>query len=290
LDELLALVGAGAWTLDFYSEYATSKGFGKFAEFNAETPHALYFAGNFSWQTLGGSVEYKDYQSFDFGINDPPPLIRENSEYLLNRLTHRLDAFGETGFQAELYYSPQPLTRFTANFSRARNNFGNLFLQRYLGVEKIGAPWSLRGFFDLGKEEFFAESRRITAGVVPDYTFGDGAVAGLDVQWQHVKREFAIFNYTLTNFYTSVSLQNWRKFSVALSVERSTDPDVTGVNPQVESADKYFLNGSVGWTPNPRISLQLFAGERRRSTKCDHGFCLEVLDFKGLELRLDTSW
>lgn len=290
-DGVLAQIGADAWTFDFYSEYATSKGFGKMAAFNANTPHALYLAGNFSWQTLGGSVEYKDYQSFDFGINDPPPLIRENSEYLLNRITHRLDSFGETGFQTELYYSPQPLTRFIVNFSRARNNFDNLFVQRYFGVEGIGTPWSARFFFDFSKEEFLSEPRRITTGLAPDFTFRGGTVAGLDVQWQHIKREFsADFNYTLSNFYTSVSLQNWRALSFALSLERSTDPDVTGVNPRFESTDKYFVNGSVGWTPDSRISVQLFAGERRRSTACDHGFCLEVLDFKGVELRLDTAW
>lgn len=289
-DQLLAKIGADAWTLDLYSEYATSKGFGKIAKFKADTPHALYIAGNFSWQTLGGSLEYKDYQSFNFGINDPPPLIRENSEYFLNRITHVLDSFGETGFQAEVYYSPQPLTRFIANFSRARNNFGNIFLQRYFGIEKIGSPWSARFFFDHGKEEFLSESRRITTGIAPDYTFDSGTVAGLDVQWQSIKREFsADFNYTLTNFYTSVSLQNWRSFSFALNVERSTDPDVTNLDPRFENGDKYFLSASVGWAPNPQVNVQLFAGERRRATKCDHGFCLEVLDFKGLELRLDTS-
>lgn len=290
-DELLAQIGADSWTLDFYGEYATSKGFGRIAVLNNQTPHALYIAGNVSWHTLGGSFEYKDYQSFDFGINEPPPLIRENSEYLLNRITHKLDTFGEIGFQTEVYYSPQPLTRFIANFSRARNNFGNLFLQRYFGIEKIGSPWSARFFFDHGKEEFFSESRRITTGITPDYTFTNGTVVGLDLQGQYIKRELsADFNYTLTNFYTNIFLQDWRKLSFALSVERSTDPDETGVNPQFEKGDKYFLGGSVGWTPSPQISLQLFAGERRQSTKCDHGFCLEVLDFKGMELRLDTSW
>jgi hypothetical protein len=290
VDALLAEIGAAAWTLDLYAEYATNQGFGKIAAFSAETSHALYLTGNFSWRSLGGSVEYKDFQSFDFGINDPPPLIRENSEYLLNRITHRLDAFGETGFQTEMYYSPQPLTRLTANFSRARNNFDNVFLQRYIGVEKIGSPWSTRAFFDYGKEEFLSEPRRLTGGIAPDYTFNDGTVIGLDVQWQHIKREFsADFNYTFTNVYTSFSVQNLHSFSFALSAERSTDPDVTLVNPLNDNAAKYFLNGSVGWTPNHRVSVQLFAGERRRSTRCDHGFCIEVLDFKGLELRLDLS-
>ncbi|TDI83681.1 MAG: hypothetical protein E2O78_07640 [Caldithrix sp.] len=290
-DDFLTQIGAKDLTFDFYSEYATNKDYGKLAKFNRQTPHALYVTGNFTWSTLGGSLEYKDYQAFDFGINDPPPLIRENSEYLLNRITHRLDSFGERGYQAELYYSPQLPTRITGNFSRAKNNSGNLFLQRYIGIDYTFDPWTARFFFDHGKEEFLSESRRITTGIVPDYTFSNGTIIGLDLEWQNVKREFSPdFVYTLTNLYANLSLQNWHKWSLAFSLERSTDPDVTGVDPLRESEVKYFFNSNVGWQPLPQVSLQLFAGERRRSTQCDHGFCLEVLDYKGVELRLDTVW
>ncbi len=287
-DDLLERIGAGALTFDFYAEYATDQSFGQVAAFNKNTPHALYLASNFTWNTFGGSFEYKDYQDFNFGINDPPPLIRENAEVLLNRATHVLDAASERGFQLEFFYSPFALSRIIANYSRARDDRREdvqpLFIERYLGVEYSGDPWGLRFFLDTGQDELFSETGRFTAGIAPDYSRTDGTTIGLNIQWQRFKR----LDNRIKNFHATFSIQNWRKFSFAFSGERSNDPNET--DDLAAKAIKYFINGSIGWHPTPQMDLQLFLGKRRGGTACDHGFCIEVLDFEGMELRLETRW
>jgi len=289
-DRLLQNVGLEDLTLDVYGEYATDKGYGKFAEFERDSPHALYLSGNFTLNRIGGSFEYKDYRSFNFGINDPPPLIRENAEYLLNRATHVLDANAEQGIQMELYFSPTFNWRFIGNYSRARNdfseNFTPLFEERYLGAEYLGGSWFVRAFVDDGKDELFSEVERFTTGIAPDYQLANGTTVGVDVQWQRIRRASPpAFDFDFTNFYTAVRVQNWHNFTFALGGERSTDPDVTD-----SEASKYFLNFSLIWKPIRQIDLQLFAGKRRGGTACDHGYCIEVLDFEGTELRMETRW
>jgi hypothetical protein len=287
-DALLQKIGLPSATLDLSGEYATDNGFGKAASFDLESPHALYLSGNFTINTVGGSFEYKDYRSFDFGINDPPPLIRENAEYLLNRSTHVLDASAEQGVQMELYFSPNSHWRFLGNYSRARNNFGEnlkpLFEERYLGIEYLGGPWFVRAFADGGKDELFSEVERFTTGVSPEYQFYNGTAMGMDIQWQRIRRaSLPFFDYDFTNLYLAARVLNWKKFTTALGVERSSDPDIT-------ESSKYFLNLSLIWKPISQIDLQLFAGKRRGGTACDHGYCIEVLDFEGLEFRMETRW
>ena len=58
-----------------------------------------------------------------------------------------------------------------------------------------------------------------------------------------------------------------------------------GIAPDYSRTD-----GRIGWHPTPQMDLQLFFGKRRGGTACDHGFCIEVLDFEGMELRLETRW
>ena len=81
----------------------------------------------------------------------------------------------------------------------------------------------------------------------------------------------------------TLKIQDWHNFSFALNSERSTDPYVT-------NSKKYFVNTSLGWQPIHQVNLQLFIGERRGGTACDHGYCIEVLDFEGVELRMETRW
>ncbi|MBN2011889.1 hypothetical protein JW960_21350 [candidate division KSB1 bacterium] len=286
-DNLLEKLGAADFSLDVYAEYA-NQGTNLFSKHRSSDPDALYLSGNIIWNSHGASVEYKDYNQFDFGINDPPPLVRENTELLLNRSTHVLNASAEKGYQIELFFSPLASTRIITNYSKARNDFSNtfqpLFQERYIGVEYYGDPWSLRFFLDNGQDDLVSELERFTTGFAPEYTFSTGTALGLDIQWQRIRRGSPpYFDYHFTNFYISLKLLDWHQFSLSLNSERSSDPDVT------ESV-KYFTNTSIGWQPMSQINMQLFIGKRRGGTACDHGYCIEVLDFDGVEMRIETRW
>jgi hypothetical protein len=288
-DDLLVKLGLPATTADFYAEYATPQGINAFGKFDTQTPRALYLSGNFTWRDLGGSWEYKDYRRFDFGLNDPPSLVRENPEYLLNRATHVLHHYSaEDGYQLEFFYAPFPATRLIGNYSLARfEDFtGSLYLfqERYLGIESTQRTWSARLFVDSSQDDELAEIERFTGGVTVERRLKAGPTLGADWQWQRLRRAAPpFFDYQFRNAYFALRLQDWHKLSLAVRCERSKDPDYT-------SSVRYFTSATVGWQPVPQIDLQLFAGNRRDGLACDHGYCVQVLGFQGVELRLETRW
>jgi hypothetical protein len=287
LDRLIRKLGLPDLSLATYAEYASDQGYANSLSLNDETPHALYISNTFTAGDVGGSLEWKDYRNFSFGINDPPPLVRENSEYLLNRLSHVLDAAAEKGIQIEMFYAPFALSRIVGNYSRSR--FGRLdriFEERYLAFEKTGHPWSWRAFADHSKDERDSEVSRFTLGFNPDIATNAGATLSFDIQWQRIRREYdspILADHTLTNLYTGFRFQSWANLSLSLNSERTSDP--------LEAEEpKWFVSTNVGWQAGPGLNLQLFAGSRRRGTLCDYGFCIPVLEFTGVELRMETSF
>lgn len=293
-DALLDRMSLNDFTFDIYSEYATDKGYAKLAALTPKDPHAFYFSATTTWKKTGASFEYKDYKDFNFEINDPPPVIRENQEKLLNRATHVLDAVSEKGAQLELFYSPTWFTRFTANFSRAIDERAVTgrpkFAENYLAFEYTGDKISSKFFVDSGKDELFSEIKRFTTGFLPDYSLMNDATIGLDIQWQYIRKvgNRGAFDYRIYNTYAAFKFQNWRALSLSISMERSNDPDLTD-DLQVNKKE-YFFNTSIGWRPMPQVNLLLFAGKRRGGTACDHGYCIELLEFNGMEFRVETQW
>ena len=284
--DVLKKTGIENASAEFYMEYATRQGADQFGNLGADVPHGFYSSGNFTYGKLGLSLEYKDYNDFNLIFNDPPPGIRESSEFLLNRATHTLEAESETGYQIEAFYAPGRQTRIVANYSLARNffDFGirQLFQERYLAFEFRGNLWSSQFFIDSGQDTQVGELERITGGMLTSYHLERGTTLALDLQMQGIQPEFGRY---FRNQYLSLKVQDIRSFSFAFSIERTQDPDV--LNEAEKSAD-YLLSATVGWQPSFRHNLQLFAGKRRSGTYCDHGFCVEVLDFEGIELRMET--
>lgn len=287
-DAVLQKIGAGALTFDLYGEYATGSRENNNGTPNDQSePRALYLSANGTVRSFGFSVEYKDYKEFLTNISDPPPLILENSETLLNRATHVLDPRAEKGFQVEAFYSPFLLSRVVANFTRARNTWqgqNDLFIERYLAFEYLGSPIFLKAFIDSGRDELVSEIERFTTGVAPEYTLANGTTVGLDLQWQHVRRAVPpFFDNRIKNLFASIRVRDWNGLSLALNAERTTDPDYT-------DSSELFLNASVGWAPTHQVDLQLFVGKRRGGPACDHGYCIEVPSFNGTGLRLQTQF
>lgn len=289
LAPMLSWMGWSELSAEFFGEYATAQGRGAFGKLDLETPHALYLSGALTFGAWGASVEYKDYRDFALGINDPPSLVRENAEVLLNRATHVLLQEAEKGVQVELSFAPRPKTRVTANLSEAKNDFGPgldvlRYKDRYLAFEWLGDPFSAKLFVDGSRDDIRFETERLSGGLAADYYFRSGVTLGGDLQWQKIRRLApSRFDYHFTNFYAAMRLQGWKNFSGFVNVERSTDP--------FEAATvEYWPGAGIGWQPIPAVDLQFFAGKRRGGPVCDHGYCLEVLPFEGMELRVSTRW
>jgi hypothetical protein len=289
LKPAFAAMGLRDLDADFYAEYATIQGKDAFGKFDAKHPHAFYFSGTLAYAAWGGCFEYKDYRDFALGINDPPSLVRENSEVLLNRATHVLLAEAEQGIQAEISLAPRPAWRVTANYSAASNDLHGppptlRYTEKMLAIEWFGDPLTGKIFVDASRDDILFERERFTSGIAGDYHFTGGSTVGADLQWQRIRRAASgFFDYEFTNFYSALKLGGWKKFSFSAQLERSSDPFET-------ATVKYWPGAGIGWQPDSRIALQFFGGKRRGGNACDHGYCIQVQPFSGIELRMQTNW
>ena len=121
LAPLLARLGLSGVYADLQGEYAQRDvALDRFFSLDRSLGRALYLTATLASGSWGLSLEYKDYQDFALEhINNPPPLIREHSAYLLNRITHDVLADDEQGYQAELSYALPSGQTLTANATRA---------------------------------------------------------------------------------------------------------------------------------------------------------------------------
>ena len=289
-DQFLSKIGAGAFTLDLYAEYAHQLKSGGYFDLDADAPRAFYGSASFSVGTFGGSFEYKRYNQFEFAFNEPAAAIRENSEYLLDRTAHTLEAESERGYQLELYYAPFSAGRFTLNLTRAKNEFAFvdpiIFTQRFFSFEYTGDPMSVTAYVDRSAKPQFGILKGWTLGSLVSRQLQSGPTVAADVGWQRLNREF--FG-KIHNQYVSFKLQNWKSFNAAFSIERTEDPDLN-LDFNVTEFSTYLPSFTLGWQATHHADFQLFVGKRRGGTFCDHGFCIEVLDFEGVELRVETRW
>jgi hypothetical protein len=170
----LRLLGLKGFSLPLYVEYAIRNGtFDDWWQFESgdSSFHALYASLNFLWGPLAISAEWKDYLGFRLGTNDPPSLVPEYSQVLLNRTTHVLDADDEEGYQLQASWSVPNWGSFTTNLARSDGSFGPFparYDDNYLEINL--QPTSLPGlditpFTAWGKNEFDAISQRTVYGI-----------------------------------------------------------------------------------------------------------------------------
>jgi len=286
LKPVLSALGIRDFDADFYTEYATEQGRNGFGKFDADHPYAFYFSGTLAYGAWGASFEYKDYRDFAFGINDPPSLVRENAEVLLNRATHVLLADAERGIQAEVSFAPAPAWRITANYSSSKNEFiqTTRYHEALLAVEWFGENLTAKIFADGSRDDLLSEKDRFTSGVAADYHFANGLTLGADVQGQRMRR----LDYEFTNYYSALRLGGWKNLSLSVQMERSSDPFET--DDLTAKKKKTWAGIGIGWKPASQIDVQFFGGKRRGGNACDHGYCLQVQPFSGVELRMQTNW
>ncbi len=119
----LAIEAALPYDLQIYSEFAQQfGGENKILDISDNTAHAFYLGANWLYDAFGMSYEYKSYNEFMLGYNDPPPLVKEHQYLLLNRSTHRIIPENESGWQAEFFYTMDKGHALNVNFSESIND------------------------------------------------------------------------------------------------------------------------------------------------------------------------
>jgi len=270
--------------MQIYGEYAgklTSSN--RFINLDDESSHALYLSLNTYLGPAGLSVEYKDYNDFFLGFNDPPPLVKEHEYTLLNRSTHSLEPNNETGYQVELFYNLGTDLSITANISEAKNktiikdfDYNEKFFE--LGYY-FSPEITVKGFFDIASEDIRLEKNRQTYGIYIETEWIPGLSTTLDVEHQDFIRELGTPN-KVTNQLASLSISYAPDFSAGVTIERSTDPG--------EQRNEW-IGFNAGYQYSQEHLINVFYGKRRGGNACTAGVCYQVLPFEGFELRLTSN-
>ena len=292
LAPVLARLGLSGVYADLQGEYAQRDvAFGRFFSLDRDLGRALYLAATLASGPWGLSLEYKDYEDFALEhINNPPPLIREHSAYLLNRITHDVLADDEQGYQAELSYvlpSGQTLTANATRATRRRDlgadddkNLREFFVQM---DSPLGQRADVQLFADFSHNQILLDDKSRLLGTHWEW-FPDGAYTfEFDAQFQDVDRRFGDLAYPYTNHYYALAIHRAPSLSAAVQIQRTSDELETGADP---SGITWWRGLNIGADIGEGHSLNVFAGQRRSGLACTAGICYEVLGFKGVEVRL----
>jgi len=294
----LRMAGIAAVSLPIYVEYAQAdRPFGDWWRFSTgeQDTFALYAGANLLAGDFTLSAEWKDYREFRLGINDPPSLVREHAQTLLNRATHVLNAGRERGFQLEGSWTARPWGTVTANVSRSDGR-GDRFDERYIELHAApggGRVWEATAFWDVGQDEFSAIADRRICGAGGTWRMTERWAVTADVQRQEATRELpGLASDSFRDHYAALtgSLAGWG--SVTGQWERSTDPqqEDPALAGDARIDPRRFLAGIVSATISAHHEATLFVGQRRGGRACTAGTCYEVLSFRGVELRLVTRF
>ena len=287
-DKVFAMATASgniSQVLSYYTEIAKNVSDFAVDDFSNQSSYAIYGGLNLVYSNIGLSAEYKNYRNFliGSGINEPPALIKEHSYRLLNRSTHVLQPQNESGYQVELFYTFPNLSTLTFNNSLAINTFGNRFVFQEYFIEynsTVLEKHDAKVFADYADDPFKLEENRVTAGMSADWRLFKASTIRTEYQFQ-------TFNRLNENYRNHVLVLGYAFKSKVISnfvAEFSNDSFV------VTNDTKIWVGGNVKYQVNKSNSLQLFAGNRRGGPACNAGVCYEVLDFKGVEVRLTSRF
>ena len=274
--------------LQLYTEYAQQYGEdNKVLDMSQNTAHAFYIGTNWFYDTFGLSYEYKSYNKFLLGYNDPPPLVKEHQYLLLNRSTHRIIPANETGWQVELFYRLDNGNAVNLNASESVNKLSG---RRYIFNEQfiefnyyLSEVTNVKAFFDHSIETLFAIDRRYTLGTNFETELTGLWSLSIDLEYQQFKQ--TVFNdKMIKNYATLLSVSNAPDLSFGFIIEKSNDPADL---PEGKKED-YWISGNITYQLSQMHLISLFMGKRRGGNACTSGICYEILPFEGVELRLTS--
>ncbi len=268
----------------YYSEIAKNISDFELSNFSNNSPFAIYGSLSLSHNRIGISTEYKHYNNFSIGsgFNEPPALVKEHSYKTLNRSTHVLEPANESGYQIELFYTFPNLSVLTLNHTVAINEFDKKyrFSEYFLEYSfTLQNQHEAKIFADFANDPIKLENQRFSTGSYFDWKISNNFSLKSNYEYQIFNRE----KDTVQNHVLLLGFSYKSKLFFLIEGELTNDSFLT------EEDLKYWLGASARYLlKNGGHSIQLFAGERRGGPACSAGVCYEVLDFKGIELRISS--
>ncbi|MFQ6002790.1 MAG: DUF6029 family protein, partial [Candidatus Zixiibacteriota bacterium] len=272
--------------LDLYAEYARKDNpSGKYEE----DGDGIYLSSNFYYSGFGLSLEYKDYERFDFTnrdvtYNNPPSLTIEHPYTLLNRHAYILELQDEKGFQVQTTSTPLEELSLLTNYSYTTDHKDKMIFSEIYGeleydykdlatikggfsrMEKknkgeVGSPYFLAPVFDLTY-----------------YLSGQNSVAFV---LEHLWTNKYDGELTYYDQIISLSLYHSPIISLTFTHERTTEWKTKDW-----SGKKSWFITALDLALGEKHNLTLSVGSRRAGKVCSGGVCTDRPALDGWEIKL----
>ncbi len=271
--------------LDFYGEYARKDNpSGEFAE---EDGDGVYLASNFYYPGLGLSLEYKDYDRFNFThgevtYNNPPSLTKEHLYTLLNRHAYILNLDDEKGFQAQAVSTPHDNLSLLANYSYTTDHqdhliFSEIYAEAEYDYKSLSTVKAGFGRMENRREE---GSPYYLAPVI-DFTYYLSTENSLAFVLEHLFTSKYDGDLTYYDQIISLTFSHSPVFSLTLTQERTAEWKT-----RVWSGKKNWFITTLDWTMSERHTFSLSIGSRRAGKVCAGGVCTDRPALDGGEIKL----
>jgi len=290
----LQRAGISRLDLDTYLEYARVTGLTGIGSPNAP-PNEGY--GLYASQSLfldevlpglrwGVSWEYKDYQNFELGVNEPPTLVREHAFVLLNRSTHVLVPQQEEGYQFETRFDYRQWADLVVNLSRAENFNSLRFEERYLETSGHWSGATLTLFADEQEDRFESVGDRDTFGGYLQVPFLGAHSLELQAETQETEIVAGNIRASYGDRYWSLTYGWAGRLSLGGVRQTTNDPDEVADPNERRAYDSLTARVPLG----RHHEVQATWGRTRGGLACVAGTCYKVRGFDGVSARLTSRF
>ena len=270
--------------LDFYGEYARKDSI----EEREERPgNGIYLSSNLYFTGFGLSLEYKDYERFEFShgeltYNNPPSLTKEHLYTLLNRRAYVLTLYDEKGYQVQAVSTPSQGFSLLANYSYTTDHNDKLIYSEIYGeaeydYENLG---TIKAGFSRMENKKDAGSPQNLAPVF-DITYYLSEQNSIDFLLEHMWTRKYDGDITYYDQIISLSFSHSPFFSLTLTHERTSEWET-----RTWSGRKNWFIVTLDATLSEHHNLSLSLGTRRAGKVCSGGVCTQRPALDGGEIKL----
>ncbi len=294
LEPWLQRVGIPKLALDTYVEYDRVTGLTGTRNPNApvDEGYGLYGSQSLFLDEVvpglrcGLSWEYKDYQNFELGVNEPPTLVREHGFALLNRSTHVLLPGQEEGYQFESRFDYRHRVELVTNVSRAENARSRRFEERYAELSGHFPGATVTVFADEQEDRFESVGDRDTFGGSVAVSFRGVHSLGFQAETQETELVAGALRAHYGDRYWSVTYGWAGRLSLGAVRQTTNDPDeVTDPNRR-RAYDALTARLPLGMHHEVLATW----GRRRGGLACVAGTCYKVRSFDGISAQLTSRF
>jgi hypothetical protein len=270
--------------LDLYGEYARRD---SVKEKKERPGDAIYLSSNLFFTGFGITLEYKDYDRFEFThgevtYNNPPSLTKEHQYTLLNRHAYVLSLDGEKGFQVEATSTPHQEFSLLANYSRTTDQkdkmtFSEIYAEAEYDYKDLATIKTGFSRMETKKEE----GTPVFLAPVFDFTYYLSEQNSVALVLEHLSTDKYDGDLTYYDQIISLTFSHSPVFSLTLTQERTTEWKT-----RVWSGKKSWFITTLDWAMSERHTFSLSIGSRRAGKVCAGGVCTDRPALDGGEIKL----